>query len=90
VKQSRKTNYKLSFGYRKGDNVYYYVKKVNPLIWCHLGRTTIGTKAAENGASQFDIANILDVSPRTALAYALHETIKTKEWNEETSLGFLS
>lgn len=71
--------------YRRGSDVYYYVKKVNPDIWLHLGRTTVGTRAAENGASQFDIAAILDVSPRTAWAYAEHGTAKTKSWNDETS-----
>jgi integrase len=77
--------YQTVGGYLAGSDVYYYVMKVNPDIWLHLGRTTVGTKAAERGASEFDIANILDVTPRTAWKYAEHGTAKTKEWNDEVT-----
>ncbi len=80
---SKDYTYLVPTGYRKGDSIRCYVKKINPDIWPHLGRTTIGTRAAENGASQFDVAPILDIAPQTAWHYAEHGTAKTKDWNEE-------
>jgi integrase len=79
--------YKVEGGYIHPSKIYRLVVQtknaINPNMWLHLGRTTIGTRMAENGYSQFDIAPVLDVSPRTAVAYAEHGTAKTRDWNEE-------
>lgn len=80
--------YKTVGGYISAGKVFYFVVQspsaINKNLWLHFGRTTIGTNAAENGASQFDIADILDIHPNTAWHYASHGTAKTKDWNDET------
>jgi integrase len=78
----REYTYQRELGYINPDLVAYYVRKVNPNIWLHLGRHTVATRAAEEGATEYDIANILDVSPRTASKYVHHGTKLTEDWSK--------
>ena len=71
-------------GYIDPALVYYYVKKTNPKMWPHLGRHSVATRAAEDGATEYDISNILDVSPRTASKYVHHGTALTEAWSRKT------
>lgn len=71
-------------GYIDPALVYYYIRKVNPHFWPHLGRHTVATLAAEDGATEYDISNILDVSPRTASKYVHHGTKLTERWSDQT------
>jgi len=77
-------HYKVERGYICGDEVYKKVKKVNPNIWLHLGRHSVGTAAAEHGASEYDVANILDVTTKIASKYVHHGTALTEEWSKRT------
>lgn len=79
----REYTYKKEGGYIDPSLVYYYVKKVNPYIWPHLARHTVATRAAEDGATEYDICNILDVSPITASKYVHHGTKLTEEWSKK-------
>ncbi len=45
----REYHYQTEGGYRSGQNVSYYIKKVNPNIWAHLGRHSVATRAAQEG-----------------------------------------
>jgi len=81
-KETRTYTYPIPGGYRSLQDVYYYIKKVNPHIWPHLGRHTVGTLAAEEGATEYDICSILDVTPRTASKYVHHGTKLTEKWSE--------
>lgn len=80
----REYHYKRGQGYIDPALVYQYAKKVNPKMWLHLGRHTVATKAAEDGATEYDICNILDVSARTASKYVHHGTKLTEEWSKKT------
>jgi len=82
--ETREYNYLKEGGYIDPSLVYYYIKKVNPTIWPHLGRHTVATRAAEDGATEYDICNILDVSSRTASKYVHHGTKLTEEWSKKT------
>jgi len=84
VEEVREYKYHLEGGYMSGADIYNRVKKVNPKIWCHLGRHTVATLAAESGAGEYDISNILDVTPRTASKYVHHGTALTEKWSERT------
>ena len=84
IEETRSYSYPVGQGYRSPSNVYYWIKKVNPQIWPHLGRHTVATRAAEDGATEYDISNILDVSPRTASHYVHHGTKLTEEWSKKT------
>ncbi len=79
----RAYTYNVPGGYMSGGFVYRRVMLVNPFIWLHLSRSSVGTAASEDGASLVDIANILDISKRTAEFYALHGTQKTEQWNDK-------
>ena len=81
----REYYYHVEGGYMSGQNVLYYIKKVNPNIWAHLGRHSVATGAAEDGATEYDIANIIDVTPRTASKYVHHGTKLTERWSERTA-----
>ncbi len=80
----REYHYSVEGGYISGALVNYYMKKINPKIWLHLGRHTVGTLAAESGASEYDVSNILDVTARTASRYVHHGTALTEKWSSET------
>lgn len=82
--QTKEYTYQKESGYIDPGLVYYYIKKVNPTIWPHLGRHSVATHAAEDGATEYDISNILDVSPRTASKYVHHGTKLTEEWSKKT------
>jgi integrase len=82
--ETREYTYQKEGGYIDPSLVYYYIKKVNPDIWPHLGRHTVATRAAEDGATEYDISNILDVSARTASKYVHHGTKLTEEWSKKT------
>jgi len=83
--ETRSYTYRKEGGYRSPEDFYYYVKKVNPNIWPHLGRHTVATLAAEEGATEYDITQILDVSARTASKYVHHGTKLTEKWSEKTA-----
>jgi hypothetical protein len=82
--ETRNYTYQTEGGYRSSNDVYYYIKKVNPKMWAHLGRHTVATLAAEEEATEYDICNILDVSPRTASKYVHHGTKLTERWSDKT------
>jgi integrase len=82
--QTKEYVYQKEGGYLDPSLVYYYIKKVNPNIWPHLGRHTTATRAAEDGATEYDIMNILDVSARTASKYVHHGTKLIEEWSKKT------
>lgn len=82
-KEQKTYIYKVEGGYRSPQDVHYWIKKVNPNIWAHLGRHTVATLAAESGATEYDICNILDVTPRTASKYVHHGTKLTERWSEQ-------
>jgi integrase len=82
-KEFKEYSYHVEGGYRSPQDVYYWIKKVNPNIWAHLGRHTVATIAAEEGATEYDICNILDVSPRTASRYVHHGTKLNERWSEQ-------
>ncbi len=82
-KESKEYTYKVEGGYRSPQDVHYWIKKVNPKMWAHLGRHTVATLAAEEGATEYDICNILDVTPRTASKYVHHGTKLTERWSEQ-------
>lgn len=81
--QQGEYKYEKPGGYIDPALVYYYIKKVNPSIWPHLGRHTVATRAAEDGATEYDISAILDVSARTASKYVHHGTKLTEEWSKK-------
>jgi hypothetical protein len=83
-KEIREYTYQKEGGYIDPSLVYYYIKKVNPKMWPHLGRHSVATRASEDGASEYDICNILDVSARTASKYVHHGTKLTEEWSKKT------
>jgi integrase len=80
----REYHYIVQQGYRSPQNVCHHIKKVNPNIWPHLGRHTVATRAAEEGATEYDIQNILDITARTASSYVHHGTKLTERWSEKT------
>jgi integrase len=82
--QTKEYTYPREQGYINPALVYYYLKKVNPTIWPHLGRHTVATHASEDGATEYDIMAILDVSARTASKYVHHGTKLTEEWSRKT------
>ena len=82
--ETKEYTYPVAQGYRSPQNVYNWVKKANPNIWPHLGRHTVATRASEDGATEYDIQNILDVSPRTASHYVHHGTKLTERWSDKT------
>lgn len=82
--EKRTYTYQVEGGYRSPQDVHYWIKKVNPKIWAHLGRHTVATLAAEEGATEYDISNILDVTPRTASKYVHHGTKLIERWSEQT------
>jgi len=82
--ETREYTYAVQSGYINPSLVNYYLKKVNPQMWLHLGRHSVATRASEDGATEYDIANILDVSPRTASKYVHHGTKLTEEWSKKT------
>lgn len=81
--EKRTYTYQVEGGYRSPQDVHYWIKKVNPQIWAHLGRHTVATLAAEEGATEYDICNILDVTPRTASKYVHHGTKLIERWSEQ-------
>lgn len=83
-RERRSYTYKLETGYVRGWEVYKLVKNVNPNMWLHLGRHTVASDAAEDGASEYDICNILDVTPRVAGKYVHHGTALTDKWSQKT------
>jgi len=82
--QIKEYTYPVQSGYINPSLVNYYLKKVNDKMWLHLGRHSVATRASEDGATEYDIANILDVSPRTASKYVHHGTKLTEEWSKQT------
>jgi hypothetical protein len=78
-------NYTLENGYIRGQYVWNLVKKVNPKMWLHLGRHSVATALSETGASEYDISNALDVSPRVASRYVHHGTALTEKWSNRTA-----
>ena len=80
----REYTYPVESGYIDPALVNYYAKKVNLHFCLHLGRHSVATRASEDGATEYDIANILDVSPRTASKYVHHGTKLTEEWSKRT------
>jgi len=82
--ERKEYHYHLEGGYLSGADIYNRVKKINKSIWPHLGRHSVATMAAEDGCSEYDISNILDVSPRTASKYVKHGTAHTERWSERT------
>jgi hypothetical protein len=81
--ETREYTYPVQIGYINPSLVNYYLKKVNDKMWLHLGRHSVATRASEDGATEYDIANILDVSPRTASKYVHHGTKLTEEWSKQ-------
>lgn len=84
IEETREYTYPVQSGYINPSLVNYYLKKVNDKMWLHLGRHSVATRASEDGATEYDIANILDVSPRTASKYVHHGTKLTEEWSKKT------
>jgi integrase len=82
--ETKEYTYKREIGYVNPDLVAYYIKKVNPNFWPHLGRHSVATRAAEDGATEYDISNILDVSVRTASVYVHHGTKLIEAWSKKT------
>ena len=82
-KELKEYTYNVEGGYRSPQDVHYWIKKANPKIWAHLGRHTVATLAAEAGATEYDICNILDVSPRTASRYVHHGTKLIERWSKQ-------
>ena len=82
--ETKEYHYPVQQGYRSPQNVCHYIKKVNPSMWPHLGRHTVATRAAEDGATEYDIQNILDISARTASKYVHRGTKLTERWSEKT------
>lgn len=80
--QTKQYQYIKTGGYRSGQNVYYWIKKVNPNIWPHLGRHTVATKVADSGGTEYEVAAVLDISPRTAAHYVHHGTARTEAWSQ--------
>lgn len=76
--------YEKEGGYLSGADIYHRVKKVNPKMWLHLARHSVASKAAQNGATEYDVSAILDVSARTASKYVHHGTKLTERWSERT------
>jgi hypothetical protein len=81
--ETREYTYPVQTGYINPSLVNYYLKKVNDKMWLHLGRHSVATRASEDGATEYDIVNILDVSPRTASKYVHHGTKLTEEWSKQ-------
>lgn len=81
--ETREYTYHVEGGYMSGADIYNKVKRVNSRIWPHLGRHSVATKAAEDGATEYDIANILDVTPRTGSKYVHHGTKLTEKWSDQ-------
>ena len=82
--ETREYHYTVQQGYRSPQNVCHWIKKVNPNMWPHLGRHTVATRAAEDGATEYELCNILDVSSRTASKYVRHGTVLTDKWSQKT------
>ena len=89
-KQTKTYTYQDKGGYVYQEHARYWLAKINKQlepeerIYFHYGRHSIGIKMAYQGKSIFQIADVLDENPKSAIAYTKHAGGYSQEWTQET------
>jgi len=88
--EQKQYSYARVGGHVLQETARYWLDKINrqlppgQRIWFHLGRHAIGTRMARKRKSAIQIAEVLDVTERTALVYTRHAAGVGEEWVKET------
>jgi integrase len=89
-KETRRYEYDDPGGYVYEENARYWLNKINEQlpedkrIYFHYGRHSIGIKMAYQGRTPYQIAEVLDETVQSALAYTKHAGGYSQEWTKET------
>lgn len=88
--ETRKYSYQDKGGHVYQEHARYWLEKINKQldpkerIYFHYGRHSIGIKMAYQGKSVFQIADVLDETPNSAIEYTKHAGGYSQEWTQET------
>ena len=82
--EKRTYSYDRPGGYVSPECFYNLTMKVNPDIWLHLPRYCVGSRIADEGGSEFEIAAALDCSPQVAVVYAGKGINRSEKFDNQT------